>query len=160
LQPVERFKDHLTRATATPQKLLRFALVLGNQPGIGERREDVLRVFASDAIEVEVGRVKFGTMFRSLLFLPDMDPVTARALEFACPGEGNHVLGRAGEFQHPLADPVLQGFTLRPRALVGIGVRRQRGELFDDEEIERDVSDLAFRINRRDNLVSEWRVGR
>ena len=45
-------------------------------------------------------------------------------------------LGRAGEFQDPLADPLFQGFFFRPRALVGVGLRRERRELLDDEEVE------------------------
>lgn len=39
---------------------------LGNQAGVGERREYVLHVLAFDAVEMEVGRVEFGTDFRSL----------------------------------------------------------------------------------------------
>ena len=80
--------------------------------------------------------------FGSLSFLPDMDAVAPRTFEVASVGERDHVLGRAGEFQHALADPVFEGFLLRPRALVGIGVGRQRGELLDDEEVERDAADL------------------
>ena len=145
LEPIEELKNHLTRTSGDPQNLLRSVLVFGNQAGVGEGREHVLGVVAFDAVEVEEGRVKLGTDFSPLRFLPDMDAVAARALEVAGSGEGDHVLGRAGEFQDALADPVFERFLLRPRALVGVGVGRQRGELFDDEEVESDTADLLPR---------------
>lgn len=124
LEAIKRLKDHLARASGVPQELLRSALLLRCQASVGERRENVLHVRAFDAVEVEVSRVEFGADFGPLRFLPDMNAIAPRAFEPAGLGQGDHVVGRAGKFQHALADPVFERFLLRPRARVGVGVGR------------------------------------
>ena len=51
-------KNHLTLTAGLPQELLRPAIILRNQTGVGEGRKDVLNVVALDAIEVEIGGVE------------------------------------------------------------------------------------------------------
>ncbi len=123
---IERFEDHCAGAAGAPEILLWAALVFGRETGVGEGGEDVLRVRAGDAVEVEVGRIELGAKLGAFGVLPDVNAVAARAFEFTRLGKGQHVLGRAGEFQHALADPAFERFPLRPRGLVGVGVWRER----------------------------------
>ena len=78
-----------------------------------ERGEDVLDVVAVDAVEVEEGGVEFGHEFGPFGFVPLVEPAAVFRLETAAGevagvGQRQHVFGRAGELEHPLADPRFQ----------------------------------------------------
>jgi hypothetical protein len=144
-EAVGGFAGHCAGGAGGGDELLGGAIGCAVETGVGEGGEDVFGVGAGDVVEVEVGGVEFGAEFCPLGFFPEMDAVAARAFEVAAFGQRDHVVGRAGELEHPLADPVLQRFLFRPRALVGVGVRPKRGELLDDEEVEMDAADLLPR---------------
>ena len=89
-------------------------------------------------------------------------PETA-AREPAGVGQRQHVFGRAGELQHPLADPRFQRRAPVPRARFVVSVGRKRRDLLDDEEIQVDVADLlshhkvvskAVEIRQQDNTAA------
>ena len=119
-----------------------------------ERGEDVLNVVAGDAVEVKEGGVEFGHQFGPLGFIPLVEPAAVFRLETAAGevagvGQRQHVFGRAGELEHPLADPRFQRRAAVPRARFVVGVGRQRRNLFDDEEVEGHAANFLAQCNSR-----------
>ena len=104
---------------------------------------------------MEIRGVQLGHQLGALRLLPLVGPL----LESGGFRQRQHVVGRAGQLQHAVADPSLQRLALIPPAALFIFIRREDRKLFDDEEIERNVSDLDFAMNPADNLPSELRTG-
>ena len=111
--------------------------------------EDVFGVGAVDVVEQKIGRVEFGPQRRPL----GLVSAVHRRIESRGLGQRDHVVGRAGQLQHAVGDPLLERLPLAPRALFGVPLRREYRELFQKEEIEVDTADLLPRKKIEDVTV-------
>ncbi len=115
-----------------------------------ERRENILGIVAVEAVEMEIGGVEFGHQLRPFGFVPLVEPPVVGFLKtarrkIARLGQRQHIFGRAGELEHPFADPGFErGFAL-PGAGLGVGVGGKHWKLLNQKKVQIDIPDFSAR---------------
>ena len=104
----------------------------------GEGGVDVADIVpVGDAVQVEVHRVELRAEAKAAFLLPSEGGSYVSGLVHVAEvsGEGGHVVGGVGQFQHRLAHDVSRRLRPEPDGLVALG--RHNGKLLDDEQVQR-----------------------
>ena len=94
-----------------------------------EGGEDVFDVVAFDAVKQKVRSVEFGHKVKPFCVVPFVN----RGLETSGLGQRNHIVARAGQFQHPDGNPFFESMFFIPRAFLPVEVGVESRDLVNNK---------------------------